>query len=160
MGGPVNGGAGRERALDRGRPAAITAPTRLVVRRPRRGWVAGLLGGAVVLIAKVVALVVALTVLAGVTALLWWVGEAQIPVVVIIYGLIVAAGGGFALGRSGRLVGGRSWLPEGPRQLSWEPGISRVQTGVVWEQDEFPVTQFAGQEELPLGWPAEQEDSP
>jgi hypothetical protein len=155
----VNGGTGRERAVDRGRPTAITAPVRVTVRRPRQGWVAGLLGGAVVLIAKAAALVVALAVLAGVTAVLWWIGEAQIPVVIIIYGLVVAAGGGFALGRSGRLVGGRSWLPEGPRELSWEPGISRVQTGLVWEQEDLAVAELAGQDELPFGSAAEQEDS-
>jgi hypothetical protein len=81
---------------------------------------------------------------------LWWAGLAQIPVVVLVYALIVMAGGGFALGRTGRLRGERSWLPEGPRQLTWESGASRVETGVVWEQDD----------ELPLGWAAEQEDSP
>jgi hypothetical protein len=155
----VTGATGREGEPDRGR-SAITAPARLVVRRPRQGWVAGLLGGAITLIAKVLALVLALAALAGVTAVLWWAGEAQIPVVVLVYALIVVAVAGFALGRSGGLLTGRPRLPEGPRQLSWEPGMSRVQTGLVWEQDELPVTQPAGQDELPLGWPAEQEDSP
>jgi hypothetical protein len=143
----VNGAAGREKGLDRGRPSAITAPTRLTVRRPQQGLVAGLLGGAVTVIARLLALAVALVALAGVTAVLWWAGLAQIPVVVLVYTLIVVAVAGFALGRSGGLRGGRSWLPEGPRQLTWEPGASRVEAGLVWEQDELPVT-----------WPAEQED--
>jgi hypothetical protein len=155
----VTGGAGREGRLDR-RRSEITAPVRVTVRRPRQGWVAGLVGGAVTLVARLLVLVFALAVLAGVTAVLWWAGLAQIPVVVLIYALIVVAVGGFAAGRSGPLAGGRSWLPEGPRQLTWEPGSGRVQTGLVWEQDEPPVTQLAGQEELPLTWPADQEDSP
>jgi hypothetical protein len=155
----VTGGTGREGELDRGR-SAILAPARLVVRRPRRGWVAGLLGGAVTLIARLLAVTLALAVLAGVTAVLWWAGLAQIPVVVLVYALLMVAVAGFALGRSGGLLGQRSWLPEGPRQLTWEPGSGRVQTGLVWEQDEPSVTQPAGQDELPLGRPAEREDSP
>jgi hypothetical protein len=154
----VTGGAGREGGLDR-RRSEITAPVRVTVRRPRQGWVAGLFGGAVTLVARLLVLVFALAVLAGMTAVLWWAGLAQIPVVVLIYALIVVAVGGFAAGRSGRLAGGRSWLPEGPRQLTWQPGSSRVQTGVVWEQDDLPVTQLGGQEELPFGSAAEQEDS-
>lgn len=155
----MTGATGREDGLDRGR-TAITAPARLVVRRPRKGWVAGLLGGAVTLITRLLAFALALAVLAGVTAVLWWAGLAQIPVVVLVYALIVVAVAGFALGRSGGLLGVRSWLPEGPRQLTWEPGSGRVQTGLMWEQDDPPVTQPAGQDELPLGWPAGQEDSP
>jgi hypothetical protein len=154
----VNGGAGREGGLDR-RRSEITAPVRVTVRRPRQGWVAGLVGGAVTLVARLLVLTLALAVLAGVTAVLWWAGLAQIPVVVLIYALIVVAVGGFAAGRSGCLAGGRSWLPEGPRQLTWEPGGSRVQTGVMWEQDDLPVTQLAGQDELPLTWRGGQEDS-
>jgi hypothetical protein len=95
-------------------------------------------------IARLLALALALAALAGITAALWWTGDAQIPVVILIYALIVVAGGGFALGRSGRLL---SRLPEGPRQLTWEPGLGHVQTGLVWEQDELPVP-----------WPAEGED--
>jgi hypothetical protein len=145
----VNGEAGREDGLDREWPAAITAPVRVTVRRPPQGWIAGLLGGAITVIARLLALAVALAALAGVTAVLGWAGLAQIPVVVLIYALIAVAAGGFALGRSGRLLGGRLRLPEGPRQLTWEPGISRVETGLVWEQDELPA--------IP---PAEQEDGP
>jgi hypothetical protein len=155
----VNGAAGREGGLDRSR-SEITAPVRVTVPRPRQSWVAGLLGGAVTLVARLLALTLALAVLAGVTAVLWWAGLAQIPVVVLIYALIVVAVGGFAAGRSGRVLGGRSWLPEGPRQLTWQPGSSRVETGLVWEQDDLPVTGPAGQDELPLTCRAEQEDSP
>jgi hypothetical protein len=144
----VTGATGREGGLDRGR-SAVTAPVRVTVRRPRQGWVADLLGGAVTLAARLLALTLALAVLAGVTGVLWWAGLAQIPVVILIYALIVVAVGGFAVGRSGRLLGGRPWLPEGPRQLTWQPGSSRVQTGLVWEQDDLPAT-----------GPAEQEDSP
>jgi hypothetical protein len=155
----VNGATGREGGLDRSR-SEITAPVRLTVRRPRQGWVAGLLGAAVTLAARLLVFVLTLAVLAGVTAVLWWAGLAQIPVVVLVYALVVVAVGGFAAGRSGRLLGGRSWLPEGPRQLTWQPGSSRVQTGLVWEQDDLPVTQPAEQDELPLTWHAGQEDSP
>jgi hypothetical protein len=142
----VNGTAGREGDLDRGR-AVIPGPTRITVCRPGQGWVAGLLSGAVVLIARLLVLALALTVLAGVTAVLWWAGLAEIPVVVLIYALIVVAAVGFAAGRSGRLIGTRPRLPERPRQLTWEPGISRVETGVVWEQDDPSVT---GPAELPV----------
>jgi hypothetical protein len=155
----VNGATGREGGLDRSR-SEITAPVRVTVRRPRQGWVAGLVGGAVTLVARLLVFVLALAVLARVTAVLWWAGLAQIPVVVLIYALIVVAVGGFAAGRSGRLAGGRSWLPEGPRQVTWQPGRSRVQTGVVWEQDDVPAAQLAGQDELPLTWRTGQEDSP
>jgi hypothetical protein len=132
---------------DRGWPAAITAPSKVVVRRPEHGWVAGLLGVGIMVIARLVTLAVALAALAGVTAALWWAGDARIPVVVLIYTLVTVAGGGFALGRSGRLLSGRPRLPRGPDELVWESGIGRVQTGLVWEQDELPVS-----------WPAEGED--
>jgi hypothetical protein len=151
----VNGAAGRGGELDRGR-AVITGPARISVRRPGQGWVTGLLSGAIVLIARLLVLALALAVLAGVTAVLWWAGLAEIPVVVLIYALIVVAAVGFAAGRSGRLIGRRPRLPEGPRQLTWEPGISRVQTGVVWEQEDPAIT---GPAELPVEdeFPVEEE---
>jgi hypothetical protein len=143
----VNGGVGSAGGPDRGRPDAITAPFRVTVRRPERGWVASLLGGAIMVIARLLALAVVLAGLAGVTAALWWAGLAQIPVVILIYLLIAVAGGGFAAGRSGRLLSRRPRLPEGPRELTWEPGSSQVETGLVWEQDELSLPWAAGQEE-------------
>lgn len=140
----MNGAAAGQDGPGRGR-AAITSPTKITIRRPGQGWVAGLLGGAIVAVARLLALALALAALAGVTVVLWWAGLAEIPVVVLIYALIVVAGIGFAAGRSGRLIG-RRWLrlPEGPRQLTWEPGISPVQTGLVWEQDDLPGAGPAG----------------
>jgi hypothetical protein len=142
----MNGMTGNVNGPDPSGPAVITAPSRVVIRRPRHGWVAGLLGAGIMMIARLVMLALTLVALAGVTAMLWWAGDAQIPVVVLIYALAAAAGGGFALGRSGPLLSQRPRLPRGPGQLTWEPGLGRVQTGLVWEQDELPVT-----------WPAEGE---
>ena len=124
----MNGEAGREGRLDRGRSAAITAPFRLVVRRPRRGWVAGLLSGAIVVIVRLLAFVLALATLAGVTAALCWAGAGRIPIVVLVYGFLAVAGGGFALGRSGRLLTWSSRLPDRPARRPWEPGAGRIES--------------------------------
>ena len=131
----MNGEAGREGRLDRGRSAAITAPFRLPVRRPRRGWVAGLLGEAIVVVVRVLALAAALAALAGVTAALCWAGAGRIPIVVLVYGFLAVAGGGFALGRSGRLLTWSSRLPERPARRPWEPGAGPVRSGPQAQDD-------------------------
>jgi hypothetical protein len=146
---------GRER-----RRPAITAPRGLAIRRPRDGWVAGLLGAGVVVVLRLVAVAVALAALAGITAVLWQAGQGRVPLVVLFYGFVAVAWGGFALGRSGRLLTWSSGPPERPAGRPWEAREDRVQTGLIWEQDDLPVTQPAGQDELPFTWRAELEDSP
>jgi hypothetical protein len=121
--------AGRTRGRGGRGPAAIAAPFRPAVRRPRRGWVAGLLGEAVVVVVRLLALVLALIVLAGITAALWWAGDGRIPIVVLVYGFIGVAWGGFALGRSGRLLTWSFRRPEGPARRPWEPGTGHVRSG-------------------------------
>jgi len=107
------------------------------MRRPRQGWVVGLLGAGILVIARLLAATVVVAVLAGVTAVLWWAGQAQVPVLVLIYGSVAVAGCGFAVGRWGRqlMLARRPRLPEGPSQIAWEPGVGRVETGLVWEHD-------------------------
>lgn len=123
----------------RGRSGAIEEPVRLVIRRPRYGWIVGLLSAGVKAAAVLMATVVALAVLAAVTAVLWRAGQARAPVLILVYGYLAVAGCGFALGRSGRRLGWRR-LPDGPDQLSWQPGIGRVQSGLVWEQNDPAIT--------------------
>ena len=137
----MSGLAGREAGPGRrGRHHdAITAPARLVIRRPRRGWVAGLLSAAMTAVAGLVAAGVALAVLAGVAAVLWRAGDARIPVLVLVCGSVVLAGGGFAFGHASRVL---AWwrLPEGPSRLAWPAGANRIQAGLVWETDNTSVT--------------------
>jgi hypothetical protein len=83
--------------------------------------------------------IVALAVLAAVTAVLWQAGQARAPVLILVYGSLAVAGCGFALGRSGRRLCWRR-LSDGPDQLSWQPGIGRVQYGLVWEQNDPAIT--------------------
>ncbi len=122
---------------------AITAPARLVIRRPRRGWVAGLLSAAMTAVAGLVAAGVALAVLAGVAAVLWRAGDARIPVLVLVCGSVALAGGGFAFGHASRVL---AWwrLPEGPSQLTWPSGAGRIQAGLVWETEDPAITSPAG----------------
>jgi len=108
----------------------------VVIRPPRHGWIAGLLGAGVKAAAVLVTVAVTLAVLAGVTAALWWAGVARVPVLVLVYGCVAVAGCGFALGRCGRLLGWRRQLPDEPGELAWQPGVGRIQTGLVWEQDD------------------------
>jgi hypothetical protein len=136
----VNGRAARAAGPAHRRHAAITAPTRLVIRRPRRGWIAGLLGAGLKVVAWLLAATVTLAVLAGIMAALWWAGDAQIPVVVLVWWSVALAGGGFALGQSSRVYARLLHPPEGPGQLTWPRGPSRVQSGLVWEQDAASIT--------------------
>jgi hypothetical protein len=130
----MNGRAGHEGDMGpRRRTGAITEPARLVIFRPRAGWAAGLLGAGFVVIGGLLAVAVTLGVLAAVTVVLWWMGEAKIPVVVLAYAFVILAGCGFAAGRANRTYGRRSRLPEGPGQVSWQPGSGRVPTGLMWE---------------------------
>ena len=131
----MNGAAGRAGGPSHRRRAAITAPARLVVRRPRRGWIAGLLGAGLKVVLWLLAATVTLAVLTGIMAALWWAGDAPIPIVVLVCWSVALAGGGFAVGRSSRVYARLPHLPEGPGQLTWPPGPGRVPTGLVWEQD-------------------------
>ena len=125
---------------------ALVEPVRVVIRRPRRGWIAGLLGAGVMAVAILAAVAVTLVVLAGVTAVLWRAGQARVPVLMLVYGAVAVAGCGFAAGRVGRLLSLARWprLPEGPGQISWQPGVGRVPTGLLWEQDDPAITSQAG----------------
>jgi hypothetical protein len=148
----VTGRAAHADGPTRRRHAAITAPTRLVVRRPRCGWIAGLLGAGLKVVGWLLAATVMLAVLAGILAALWWAGNAQIPIVVLVWWSVALAGGGFALGRSSRVYARLPHLPEGPGQLTWPPGPGRVLTGLVWEQDAAAITSPAeppGEEDCP-----------
>jgi hypothetical protein len=136
----VNGRAAPAAGPAHRRQAAITAPTRLVVRRSRRGWIVGLLGAGLKIVLWVLAATVTLAVLAGTIAALWWAGDAQIPIVVLVCWSVALAGGGFALGRSSRVYARLPHLPEGPDQLTWPPGPGRMPTGLVWEQDAAVIT--------------------
>ena len=129
---------GQAGTAGRGQRSALIAPARVAIRRPGHGWVAGLLGAGMKAVAMLVAVTVVLAMLAGVTVALWWVGQARIPVLVLVYGSVAVAGCGFALGRSGRLLTLARWprLPEGPNQVTWPPGVGRVETGLIWEQDD------------------------
>jgi hypothetical protein len=141
----MNGRAGREGETGpRRRPGAIAEPVRLVLFRPRAGWVAGLLGAGLVMIGGLLAVAVTLAVLAAVTVALWWMGEAQVPVVVLAYAFAILAGCGFAAGRANRAYGRRSRLPEGPSQVSWQPGSGRVPTGLTWETADPGDADYAG----------------
>lgn len=132
--------AGRAAGPAHRRHAAITAPARLVVRRPRRGWIAGLLGAGLTVVAWLLAAAVTLAVLAGIMTALWWAGDAQVPVVVLVWWSVALAGGGFILGRSSRVYARLPHLPEGPGQLTLPSGPGRVETGLVWEQDAAAIT--------------------
>jgi len=123
----------------RSRSGAIEEPVRIIIRRPRHGWIAGLLSAGAKAVAVLMVTVVALAVLATVTAVLWRAGQARAPILVLVYGFLAVAGCGFALGRSGRRLGWRR-LPDGPDQLSWQPGIGRVQSGLVWEQHDRAIS--------------------
>jgi hypothetical protein len=130
---------GRHAGKARRRSGTIEEPVRLVIRRPRHGWIVGLLSAGVKAAAVLTVTVVALAVLAAVTAVLWRAGQARAPVLVLVYGSLAVAGCGFALGWSGRRLGWRR-LPAGPDQLSWQLGIGRVQSGLVWEQNDPAIT--------------------
>ena len=116
------------------RRGGITAPPRVVIARPRDGWVLGLLGLGIKTLAGLVAAVMALAVLAGVTVVLWWAGEVTVPLVVLAYLSAVLPVCGFAVGCV--FCGGLPrFLPRGPEQVTWEPGAGRVRAGLVWELD-------------------------
>jgi hypothetical protein len=136
---------GRPGRPERKRPGMFVEPVRVVIRRPRHGWIAGLLGAGVKAAAVLAAMAVALVVLVGVSVLLWRAGQARIPVLVLVYGSVAMAGCGFALGRSARLLAWWPRLPDGPGQLTWQPGVGRVETGLVWEQDDPAITGSAGE---------------
>jgi hypothetical protein len=130
---------------------ALVEPIRVVIPRPRRGWIVGLLSGGIFIIARLLTAIVVLAVLAGVTVALWCAGQARVPVLVVVYGAVAAAGCGFAAGRSGRLLtlARRPHLPGGPSQLVWEPGFNRIETGLVWEHDNAVTGGSAEQEGCP-----------
>jgi hypothetical protein len=132
----VNGAADRAGEPFRRRPEGITAPHRVVVPRPQRGWIAGLLSAGIMALGGLLALATALAVLMGVTVALWWVGDARIPVVVLVYWSAALTGGAFAVGRAdrGSARHRRPYLPEGPGQIVWQRGLGRVRTGLVWER--------------------------
>jgi hypothetical protein len=149
----VNGAAGRADEPFRRRPEGIAAPFRVVIRRPQRGWMAGLLGAGIMALGGLLALATVLAVLAGVTVALWWVGDASIPVVVLVYWSAAMAGGAFAVGRAGRGSARRPFLPEGPSQIVWQRGLGRVRTGLVWERPDAAIassSEAAGQETRPV----------
>jgi hypothetical protein len=75
-----------------------------------------------------------LAVLAGVTAVLWWAGQVRVPVLVLVYGPVAMAAGGFVVGRASRAHVRQLRLPQGPGQITWQPGAARVHTGLVWEK--------------------------
>lgn len=135
----------------RGRASALVEPVRVVIPRPRHGWIAGLLGGGIIVIARLLTAIVVLAVLTGVTVVLWWAGQARVPILVVIYGAVAVAGCGFAAGRSGRLLTltRRPDLPRGPSQIVWEPGADRIETGLVWEHDDAATGSSAEQEGCP-----------
>ena len=119
-------------------PGRITAPARLVVPRPEHGWVIGLAGAGVRMLAGLAAVVAALAVLAGITVVLWWAGDATIPLVVVVYLPVAVAVFGFVAGRASR-GGLLRFLPRGPEQITWEPRAGRARGGLVWEQPDSPA---------------------
>lgn len=129
---PMTGGRGP------GRPGGITAPARLVIDRPRDGWILGLAGTGIKALAGLAAVTVALAVLGVVTVVLWWAGEVSIPLVVLAYLLVALPACGFAVGRASRAFLPQV-LPRGPERFTWEPGSRRVGAGLVWEQDDATV---------------------
>jgi hypothetical protein len=117
------------------RPGGITAPPRLVIDRPRDGWILGLASTGIKALAGLAAVAVALAVLGVVTVVLWWAGVVSIPLVVLAYLLIVLPACGFAVGRAS-LVFLPQVLPRGPERFTWQPGSGRIGAGLVWEQDD------------------------
>jgi hypothetical protein len=107
-----------------------------VVRRPRDGWVTGLLDAGIVVILRLLTVAVALAALAGITAALWQAGQARMPLLVLVYGFVAVAGCGFALGRSGRLLTWSFWRPERTGPYPWEPRAGRARGVRASEQDD------------------------
>lgn len=126
-----------------GRPGGITDPARLVIDRPRDGWVLGLASTGLKALAGLAVVTVALIVLAGVTVVLWWAGEVSIPLVVLAYLLAALPACAFAVGRASRGVWSQV-LPKGPERFTWEPGSGWVAAGLVWEQDDATAAGMSG----------------
>ena len=121
-----------------GRPGGITAPVRVVIDRPRDGWILGLASTGIKVLAGLAVVVMALAVLTVVTVVLWWAGEVSIPLVVLVYLLTALPTCAFVVGRASRTL----WmqiLPRGPERVTWEPGSGQVGAGLVWEQDDATV---------------------
>lgn len=126
-----------------GQPGGLTAPPRVVIDRPRDGWILGLAGAGIKALAGLVVVVVALAVLSVVTVVLWWAGEVSIPLVVLAYLLAGLPACAFAAGRASRGL----WpqvLPRGPERFTWQPGSGQVGAGLVWEQDDTTATGAPG----------------
>jgi len=119
------------------RAGAITRPATLVIARPDQGWLAGLLHAGMLAIAGLAAVLVALVVASGTTAVLWMAGQVRIAVVAIAYGAVIAAATGYAAGRSARLHSCLARLPEGPPAVGWPTSVGDIETGLTWERDEY-----------------------
>ena len=105
----------------RGRSGAIEEPVRLVIRRPRYGWIVGLLIAGVKAAAVLMATVVALAVLAAVTAVLWRAGQARAPVLVLVYGSLAVAGCRVRAGPVGPSAGLGGGCQTGPISSAGSP---------------------------------------
>lgn len=114
---------------------AITPLGRLLNIRPGCGWGSGLLGTGLLVIAGLAAVIVALAVIAGITAVLWLAGQVHIAVVDLAYAGAVLAGTGYAAGRSARLHARLTRPPWAPAVPAWRTSPVGIDTGLTWERD-------------------------